>query len=261
MPTRQEVMMAHDLLTKVWKMNELFFACTFFMQEIDPITGDPFINRIATGPPDNPGPDIFRSATLPELKELAIQRLTVIDKIRTTVDKFLTKVDLMSLNTGLEDYKFTLTDPNSDLNNLASVRTRAGQDIIGSANKGQLKSRGQAFTYTPKVERKTILPEPARSLNIANDILDTLSFELQQIDPHVGGPKAFAFAFLQELIPARLQAAFTANSNRDADIDNIINHILANFQAAADLADMAALGAYIDANLPKLPLIRRHWAL
>ena len=138
-----------------------------------------------------------------------------------------------------------------------------------------------------------IAQDVVRFVNIANDLVDCMSFILKGLDPQTGEPlidDATGKPFTVEQIQTRVrksraavlgywqrikdfydaygnQAFVAALSTQGvdatelmSDIDRIksaANHVAENIGAV----DFKNLAGHIDTNVPKLPLVRRSWCI
>lgn len=139
-----------------------------------------------------------------------------------------------------------------------------------------------------------------RFVNIVNDLMDVAAYTLQNIDAqtgeqlqmedtpgtfrdttfeelrdrtvrlgqNVGGYKVQIITFLdsvdQALVVSGLSAlGVNASTLRDdlIDMNTVRNYVASNLPSATTKADLVTLGQHIDANVPKLTLVRRSWCL
>jgi len=137
--------------------------------------------------------------------------------------------------------------------------------------------------------------------NVMNDLLDCLSWQLQEIDPNTGGtlkikPEgeaernyttaelkdvavrtvANALGYRNQMVnflvkTGMLALATTGLTALGVDravvvqevsgMKSVCDYLTANIPGAADKAALAQVGAYISTNVPKLKLVRRAWAV
>ena len=136
-----------------------------------------------------------------------------------------------------------------------------------------------------------IAEDVCRFANIVNDLLDCASYIARNIDPNTGDVTVFTveeikakiassvnsittvyyprlIAYIDALTLTRIQDALTARAIDAAilraDIVSMkaeADWIVANLASATTYAQLISGANHIDANIPKLPLFRRLWAL
>ena len=134
-----------------------------------------------------------------------------------------------------------------------------------------------------------------RFVNITNDMLDLISYVFRGVNPQTGGPllndatgepfdlsviktkagktrnailgywsmiEDFRVAYGTAALADALNAFGVSATVVKADIDaikDVINYCAGEMPSVTDLAGLIPLADYIDANIDKLPLVRRSW--
>lgn len=102
------------------------------------------------------------------------------------------------------------------------------------------------------------LPYSVRMANISNDCIDALYYELNGLNPYTGELISLDAETITTLIVKRSDVALKyANISGDSDLISA-SHWISQNATSAKISDIIS---YIETNVPKLPLLRRYWAL
>lgn len=121
MTTRNDIQVTQDLVRFVNIMNDLLDCASYTLKEIDPETGDRFQIR------EGVGGEIYRDATLEELKLTARQSGQNALAYRNTLQSFIIKYGgenirkaLLSLNVNYDDILSDITTMENEARNLVN---------------------------------------------------------------------------------------------------------------------------------------------
>ena len=260
MATRQEIQVGHDLAYFTNKAIRWHWTTCHLAQEVHPITGEPWLYK---------DPNINKPILTPWPVGLLLSEVTrsidFLIHFTSRVDSFIAKADSKLVSEGLKNYGLLTPDIISDTQKINMSRSEILADKNLIQDKKNLAILGdQKVISSWQIDKVPMLfvkkPEVIKLINGAHGVLDHLSYELKGISGDSGTPHTYTEEHMKNLIRERCNVArieATASGHPDAAlILQIANWITANkdesFQTMSD---------YIDFNLPKLPVVRRHWAL
>lgn len=269
MATRQEIQVGHDLIRFAERANKAVLVACSTMQEIHPYTGDPIQY---SEPFDGVTTPSVRDYTITELKNEADKNFSASVTFKEKVQLFLAKADKKLVDNGLDYYHQTKTVISSDMALIESAKITFDTSAQLSVSKEDLSTLGGQILPVFNSDIGSVhRPADIRLINIAHDCLDAISYELQGKNSSTGALVIYDVKRLKALAKSRCnvaiieaEAAAELPTLLGADIQNIIDiatYVGDNVDNCINLLDLAILGSYIDANLAKLPLVRRHWSL
>ena len=271
MATRQEIQVGHDLIHFINRINDNIWCTCHILQSIHPYTGHPLMIT--------PAPEVVdgiaekdREINVAEIKEEIVKNSDIIKGFTTKIDGFIAKFDIIKARSGLQYYNVDELIILSDLQKVKTAEGSIATNTLLVSTKSELSNIGISNlpTFDLDINIETIhRPYDIRYINIANDCLDATSYELQGINSYSGEAMSMPVSTLIALAKDRCKVATIEVSKASsleytADIQNILavsEYVSKESEKCRNLNQLANLGQYIDTNIPKLPLVRRHWSL
>lgn len=172
---------------------------------------------------------VFEGARIPLVSDIALQK-TVHDSVTGTITVAATEQELYQIGDYLD----------------AEYHTKTAFDSDWRAN--------PVYTMEMKIA------------NIAHDLLDAMSYELRGINSYNGQPHGYSFDHIMKHLNNRLRTFATYQKDMSSGLEkthfaNMGQYILDRVVGAKDSDGFPAIADYIDANVPKLIIPRRHWSL
>lgn len=259
---RITALMGKDLIKWTNRAIHRLFIFSHLAQEIHPVTGTTWLYK-------EPGiANSFQPWPVDKLLEELKRTIQPILGIASNVGGYLLKVqDQNAIDDGLAKYKNVLrSDITGDIQTASNARTAlfANKNLI--ADKTKLSILGEA-SLTPSWRIDKIIniasvdtTESEFHANCSHVVIDSLSYELRGRDEATGEPVIFDDATIRTLIVERMRAAkIEAQASGHPDAPMLLSII--SWIESHRNDDVLLLANYIDSNLPKLPLVRRAWAL
>jgi hypothetical protein len=294
MATRQEIQVGHDLIVFTDRVYGCSWHSSKVLQSLHPSTGETLM--VQDQPPIDTNDELpEREPTVADIKSIVMNVTEISQNHVSKIESFLAKSPIKLIDNGLLAYGTNKTTIISDINKARTLHQNLGLNLASLDSKLKLRNFGKqclyevqlredlGMTLLPVFEPPVTNPPPIRLTNIVHDLLDAISYELKGVSSYTGEVIPQEWEYFKELSLGRLKAVkvelaganrvFAEEINPKFNVDkgalrqdldlmtNIITHLtefLPKCQGAFDLYD---LGFYIDSQLPKLPLLRRHWAL
>ena len=256
--TRFKSIVGHDLITKTFTLTARIWGACHVAQEVSPITGAPLLYK---------DPELGTLVYPVDKLKIEVDRtLAPITPDKFKIDTFLAKTDSTLVSQALDLYGVKLATLIADMVKAEDTKTAIVSDKDYIEDKVKLAAIGEA--NLPEswemdkeiVNIKLIVKDHDIFLcNCGHNSLDALSYNLRGIDPGSGNPVVYSKELLAELIDARTYVArVECNASTHPDSAEII--AIANWVTANRNLKPLVIADYIDAHLPKIPLIRRYWA-
>jgi hypothetical protein len=251
------------------------------MQEVHPYKGT--VLRFSE---DNGGRVTERAFTIEELRSEVQVSLNTNKKYIDSIQGFTQRVNTGLIDNGLLPYNVSRSSVFHDIEMGESVGKSIEMELPLQASKNALHALGRNKLYSPRVqidEQLFGMPETVRKVNLINDVIDALSFEFRQINSHSGEPTNHSVEGLKQLGRSRLKVVFREYSRIfsilhssipspfnvnttliEEELLSIIstaNYLVDNIDRCTSYEDFEILSTYINDNVQKLPLIRRHWGI
>ncbi len=260
MATRQEIQVGHDLVIFTHEATDRLWIACQTAQEVHPRTGEPLLYK---------NPDVDAPIPIPYPVDKLLQEvdntLAPIAGLNAMVSSFLAKADGKMVDTGLAEYGLVKSDITTDMANAVVAKDEFVTDQKFEENKESLAALGAEKLITEweidKIDIKLVkMADRDRFCNSAHEGLDALSYELRGLSSTTGNISFTPKESIDRWLIARCKAAkISASASGHEDAQDIIN--IANWVEANKDQDHIDIAVYIDLNLPKLPLVRRHWGL
>lgn len=211
-------------------------------------------------PEDNSISPNMQPATLAFQKEFCLRLNVNLSMLATKINAVLAKV---SVDSNVAKFACSRVDIDHDLT-LDSLAKTIKPEIEASKYLNTLSYELEAFIprVLIRIKGKDLSFEHAQ-LNIAHDLLDAVSYELQGIDHNTGQATGKTIDEIKTFVSKRLgiiQYHLPSDSESSLFAETG-NYVLKNLRDVMTLEDLAGLGEYIDSNVPKLVMVRRWWAL
>lgn len=257
---RLNLVCGKDVIKRTWRVtNRLWVAC-HLAQEIRPTTGEPWlykdpnsIEKIETAWPAD--------ALLSEVT----RTITPITPEADKVTAFLGKAESKMVDEGLRNWTILRTDITSDLLTASIAKAALLSDKNLTADKTKLSTLGEQRLITSwmidKVNIKTVeYDESSFHANCSHSVIDGLRWIFKGRESSTGEPISYSDTDLRTIITERMRAArIEAQISGHVDAPMLLSII--TWIEAHKMDDPIIMAAYIDANLPLYPIVRRHWAL
>jgi len=247
MKVRHEICATHDLSRKYNEIvNGLDFLITYLLRNVSPADGTPLHTDL--------------QALKAEIVEVGVS----LKDIKAALLMFVTK---RNITYDLSKYiDINATTLNTKLSVAETLLTKIATDISKVSVNTIDKIKTYASTVTnPTVNVSAVMYENAvKYANIVNDLLDASSYVLHNINPDDGTALGFTDEQKKERVRMYLNqiplfigkivdsTLLTECNEMEAVADYVLIHL--------DDTALNDLGTYIDANVEKLPLMRRNWA-
>lgn len=257
---RRNEFAAYDLLQKLFHAGEWVWATELSLKGID-ATARPL--KVSVDPKTEGGST--REMTFKENRDYAVYTHATLNTQVFAIRQFVNR-----LPSGFCDFSYQRhqkTDADIELVNIEKVVL----DTSGAStcvSKSDLESLGElAAQFTPRIDAP---PQPAsmgqHQLDSANNLLDVMSYELRGINNHTGQVWTSDIEAIKKRIGQRLQAANNSRQMIPNDSEgqlfiSMFDYVKAEYKQAKNLSQLTKIADYLEANVPKLILVRRWWAL
>lgn len=265
MATRQELMAAHDTCINTFRLNNGTLGAAWVLQDKSPGNGEPLIWR----DPDDILPD--RPWTAEEIRTEVSVRLNIIQNQHYKINEFFSKAPTALIDNGLTERMVNRLHLETDHQLADNFRiTTGGLLAIAVDSKTDLSNIGANSEYTYNYWPETIVPvtPSAQYANSVNNALQVIAYVLNGICPKTGANLPQTVEYRRDFTKARLKVVAIKNpyiqSDYASDRTNfqaVYDYLLANIDDCTRENDCRVLGRYINNNVEKLHLIRRHWDL
>jgi len=256
--TRQELGIGNGLIKYADRCARRLWVACHLAQEIHPLTGQPWLYKEPTEKAS-----ILTAWPVTAMAQELHNTLLPIDKKKGDVDKFVAKVSSKFIANSVEAFGLDVADVMLDLDAAVVSKSSITSDERYVLDKTKLLSLGEEKVVSDwqidKIHVQSVkVPESEFVCNCGNDSLDALSFELRNRGEHTGVsiPKKKTNLWMIARCRSALISASNTNHPDGALLAQVANWVLDHKDD-----DFIFIADYIDANMPKLPLIRRHWSL
>jgi len=265
---REDILVGYQLLARTNVADTGLVHSASYLKSQDPITKEQLI--VAVAPTVIGGPEIpTRIATVDDIKRLT-EKACVMSSVESwKARNFIQKwPDAGMIQRGTEYFGGTEKMVNDDLAELAIHPDNTLLAINTELSKVDLLDVGNLLgLYDPAVPKVSLRPDMVskehKHLNIRQDLLNAMSFELIGLKQSTGEPSGLSFAQLVELAKARILTYERTNlaAVDTAWMDAVKDYVKEALKDCKKVDDLKALSDYINANVPHLPNVRRHWSL
>ncbi|MBU0846784.1 hypothetical protein KKH23_06295 [Patescibacteria group bacterium] len=268
MATRHEIFAGLDLIVNTNRINdEVWLGLIPLLKGIDIKTEQPFspIIEVIT----RQGNKITKIPRFQFIQEEAIKSSEISLGLCNRINIVLEKTNHIPLSNGTDYFRVKMSDIISDVSDTTSMLLNENSLIKEADKEAKLSNISKKYkTHVPKLKHKISIKnmsEEFRFLNILNDLLDAMSYELKNLRSTDGGQATMNIDEIKKLIWQRITTARVYLSHLSGDevelMRTVIFDIERNLQGINSYAELEALGNYIDSNTTKLVMIRRWWAL
>ena len=261
MTTRQQLALGIDLVRGTIKLNKIPVGLIKILEDKVVIPEEVEIGTSAY--------------TFNDYKEYAIRFCDIIDKLASNINTVLTNVDVAYLDESI-DAILTIVNRakiSSDVGILRTLALNIKPQIQLAISKLDYFAYAIPFKqYEPQVivkdepNPRMLLGDAVCDANIAHDLLDAMSYELQGIDSCTGQQHNLSLEGVEKLVLNRIRTMqFYLNRLPNGIDKQTMNDVLLymekEFPSANTVKERFKLGTYIDEEIPKLIMVRRSWAL
>jgi hypothetical protein len=256
MATREEILIGFQLISKINAGNLSLDNAACTLQWLDARTRDRINGAYA----------------LARVQEsVACDCEVVAVEVETALQQFIENfVDQEMLVNGLRHFR---TDPSdfSEDNNAIQQHTPNVRNVLALvSDEPTLRENGELLSlHQERVDLYVdplvhFSPEHVR-MNILQDLLNAIAFELRGICSATGEEKYPSIEARQSIIKFRMRTAIKAaeacpNNSETRRMVKVLNDIKRNLYDAVVVSDLTLLGDFVDRKIPQLPLIRRWWS-
>ena len=233
---------------------------------IDPITEEPLTVPAQVLPSET---SERVTATVDDIKRLVNSCMSVINTESGAVFEFLNRYSTVNdIDAGLQQFAVTKTQVDSDINMSLTTKDNLSVSLAIETRKNKIKFLAETFKdWIPEVKRVVHaheLNQDEQMINIFQDLFNALAFELQGKNSYTGELHGLNFEQLKKQTESRLRTSNriwirTPQTVETEEYKVVLDALNNEFPKVVDLNGCKVLGAYIDSNVPKLPLVRRWW--
>jgi len=197
-----------------------------------------------------------------DLKAVILSNTNLLVAIRDNINRFVTAYGWANISSAFQNqYHLTIADIQNALDELAIDYNTILQQVPDRQDKAALAAVAalmvsEVLELEPlEYDTQTLL------LNASNDLLDAMSYVLQNINPATLEPLDWTTEQIKTKVNKYL-STFYGNMSLSThpeyvEMKVVADHVQAELPALVNLNKLANLGKYIDSVIPKVPLLRR----
>ena len=273
MATRDEKLIGFQLVNKINVGNNVADQIGWMLQRKNPQSQallryepPPVISGGETYPP-------ARDATTGDITQLCIASAAVVDvEVEQRLKGFLDNyADQDQITNGLAHFNIVLPDVDDDKTTVIARITTVKAVVSESMRFSQLALVGESVLARIKkiflqVNPEVHLDHQDKMIIAFQDLFNAISYELQGLSSGTGNKR---FTTVESIL-ARMQHRFRTiegwyaknvphNAETNFWYNTVYQEVLSELAAANNMNKLKNIGLYVAANVPQLPLVRRHW--
>jgi len=273
MSTRHERFAGLDVIAKTMQVNQfLWINAMSLFEGVNPATGKGLPEIIVTQEQAGSSLGITKEVQAPRFEFMKAGGMNTLDltlSITEPIIGFTNRVNQSLLENGLQYFGFSPDDINHDIFSARTVAVAEKCKAEAAYNEAGLRS----ITARYKKHQAKLgygkfisdIPQKEMNLNILNDLLDAMSFELNNLNSYTGLSANRSVGEIKNLISSRIKVAMMYLKNLSGDeagwMGDIVTELEKKLSEAKTQMELVYLSNYINKNVPKLMMVRRAWAL
>lgn len=264
--SRQQLQIGLDLVTHCDRMNDALWCVSQVLQCRHPYTYKTLMEKPCVHE-DGTITGSLQPAQPGFIKQEAMSGSAIANNLKFMLTEFLSKhIPALDIDFGLVDQFVSKQAIEDDVIHTATKTAFVETNTNLCVSKADLAVVGESLEndFDFQMNRP---PKPySRAVWIANstnNIIDAISYDLHNICQGRGTVLKRSVDEIKAWVLGRCEAGLR-DAYQSSDIPEMINMlkgIQKEVPKCTDLKALSDLGDYVDSEIPKLPLVRRHWSL
>ena len=265
MSEREDILIGFQIIKKVNLGNTVTENAAAYMKKEMPVSGEPLVVWTNEDEPK------VKETEVADIKELTTTTGKIIElEVETRLEKFLENYpDKGAVARGLQHFNIRRQDVNRDVSEV-KLHKESVQNVNTLVHDFQgLKANGELLAlYTEAVELhvdiKIHRSQEHVMLTAYQDVLNAIGLELQGLNSYTGAMQYWDYEDRLAIVQARLRVAkkigrALADTPETRGFEAARRYIQNHLPDTVHIHDLDALAAYLNTQVPQLPLLRRWW--